>query len=370
MSKLILNLSRIKQEGSGMAVYSKQVVLCLKDYFSNISIVCSDHRYNDKTLKFISVPNCLSITSKLSNIRPLLWLLYAHFFFPVKGRGRRILSTTHHVIPHVKTQIVTIHDLRPFFYPDNFSQKIYFRYLLPSAVRKIDGVLTVSQSTKKLLIENYKIEPEKIQVVHNCVDIGRYKPIVSKTKSLTKPYLFMVGATWKHKNAHEILAMNGYWKEQYKLKILASDGKYKRQLIKLHDKYGLNAEVEFIDYVNENELIFLYQSAAALVYPSIMEGFGIPPIEAMACQVPVIVSDIPVFRENYGKVPIYVTLGNPDSWRIAFKKLANKHYVEEKIKLGQQKVHEYSKERMCEELIHGMIKIWPALCANEDEELL
>jgi glycosyltransferase involved in cell wall biosynthesis len=347
-----------------MAIYSKQVVHCLKKHFKHLSVVSPDTKYQDDTLELIRVPSYLSITPKLSKIRPILWLLYAYLFFP-KNRGH-ILSTTHHTIPRSRKQIVTIHDLRPFFYPDNFLQKFYFRYLLPRTVRKIDGILTVSQSTKELLIKYYKIEPERIQVVHNCVDVTRFKPIDNAKKSKEEPYLLMVGASWKHKNAHEVLAMNRYWQDRYHLKILAGNGKYKQQLIELSQKYGLTDKVEFIDYLNENELISLYQRAEALIYPSIMEGFGIPPIEAMACQVPVIVSDIPVFRENYADAPIYVTLNNQDSWRIAFEHLTNKDYMEERIKLGQQKSQEYSKERMCNELFHGITKIWPGI---KEEEL-
>jgi len=361
---IIINLSRIGQQGTGMAIYSKQVVHCLSKYFKRLSVVSSDTQYQDDALELIHVSSYLSITPKLSKIRPILWLIYAYFFFP-KNRGY-ILSTTHHTIPRARKQIVTIHDLRPFFYPDNFLQKIYFQYLLPRAVRKIDGILTVSESTKKLLIKHYKIEPKNIQVVHNCVDVTKFKPIDSTKKLKEKPYLLMVGATWKHKNAHEVLDMNICWKDKYNLKILAGNGKYKQQLIELSQKYGLTNKVEFIDYLNENELISIYQRAVALVYPSIMEGFGIPPIEAMACQVPVIVSDIPVFRENYVDAPIYITLNNQDSWRIAFQQLTNKEYIEEKLRLGQQKSHEYSKERMCNELFHGITKICPKI----KEELL
>jgi len=124
-------------------------------------------------------------------------------------------------------------------------------------------------------------------------------------------------------------------------------------------QYGLTDRVEFIDYVNERQLVVFYQQAAALVYPSLIEGFGIPPLEAMACGVPVIVSDIPIFREIYGDVPIYVNLGSPDSWALAFKQLANEPYVAKKIALGQKKSQEYSKERMCRELFHAITALWP-----------
>ena len=96
-----------------------------------------------------------------------------------------------------------------------------------------------------------------------------------------------------------------------------------------------------------------------------MEGFGIPPLEAAACGVPVIVSDIPVFRELYGEFPIYVRLKDEQSWREAFDLLQDPRFVERKKALGLSKSKEFTKERMCMELVNAIQGVWPDLFGSK-----
>jgi glycosyltransferase involved in cell wall biosynthesis len=95
------------------------------------------------------------------------------------------------------------------------------------------------------------------------------------------------------------------------------------------------------------------------VYPSLMEGFGIPPLEAMACGIPVIVSNIDVFREIYEDVPIFVKPGNNESWSNAFKQLKDSAHLEKKVKMGLLKAREFSEERMGSALFKALATIWP-----------
>ncbi|KHD10576.1 hypothetical protein PN36_17415 [Candidatus Thiomargarita nelsonii] len=225
MSKITINLARSGKQGTGLSNYSKHLLACMKERFTKLAVVSSDRSYQEDTSwEFIAAPAYVS-TTKVSKIRPILWLLYAYFRFPKKSGY--ILSVTHHTVPKVTKQIITVHDLRVLLYPYNDLQKIYFRYLLPRALKKIDGIITVSQTTKKLLIKHYKIVPDKIYVIHNYIDVTTFKPDDSVT-SPAIPYLLMVGAIWEHKNAFEVLAMHKYWAGRYPLKILATDGEYKQ----------------------------------------------------------------------------------------------------------------------------------------------
>jgi len=355
-NEIIVNLSRIGKNGSGLFIFSKSLVKCLSSSFENISIVAPDCIDIDNIATKYQVPNWVAMASSVSIIRPILWFIYSTLFFPFKNS--RILSTTHHAVPGAKNQIITIHDLRPYFMPDSILQKIYFKYMLPRYVHKVAGILTVSETTKQLIVECYDIVSEKIHVVPNCVDITLFKP-TQTSLSTDKPYLLMVGSTWKHKNAHELIERSTLWTDKYRLKILAGHGKYKESLYGLVNNLNLKDKVDFVGYLSDSELIMLYQNASALIYPSLMEGFGIPPIEAMACGVPVIVSDISVFRETYGDVPIYVELGNSSSWEYAFNLLNNQDVIALKINRGLQKATEYSEERMCASLVKAITTIWP-----------
>lgn len=356
--KMIINLSRIGKNGTGLFIFSKHVTKCIKSHFDRISIAASKSVDVGCDVPRVRVPEWISMTQAISTIRPILWLLYMIFFFP--KRAGRILSTTHHAVPMAKKQIITIHDIRPYFYADSFVQQFYFRQLLPRIAKKVDGILTVSTSTKQLIVECYSVDPEKIYVVPNCIDVSRFCQKVAVVSNDT-PYLLMVGATWKHKNAHELIERVSLWSDKYRLKILSGSGKNRESLKELVIRFDLEDKIDFVGYLSESELISLFQNASALVYPSLMEGFGIPPIEAMACGVPVIVSDIPIFREIYGDTPIYVELGKPSSWSAAFELLADRDLIAKKIQDGLQKAKEYTEERMCSALVNAITSIWPDL---------
>ncbi len=174
----------------------------------------------------------------------------------------------------------------------------------------------------------------------------------------------MVGATWRHKNAHELIANADLWVDRYQLKILAGKSAYAQELRELVRVVG-SGDIEFVEYVADDELVSLYQNAAALVYPSVMEGFGIPPLEAAACGTPVIVSDVEVFREIYADFPIYVKLGDRNSWRLAFHELEDDGAMEAKIRRGIERASEFTKARMCEQLTLALREIWPEILQGD-----
>ncbi len=268
----------------------------------------------------IPTPPYLGSTSGVSRLRPIAWLAYSRFFFPVPS-SQRILCTTHHVLPRHKHQIVTVHDLRPYFYPDSGVQRFYFHHMLPSALQRCEGILTVSETSRQMLVDLYHLDPALIRVVPNALTLAPPSLAALSTPPQQPGYLLMVGATWMHKNADELLRMHLHWAGRFRLKIVAGPGAYRNGLQSLAADLGLAAKVDFLSGLAEDQLQSLYAHCAALVYPSRMEGFGLPPLEAMAQGRPVIVSDIPTFREIYGPHATYVTLGDESSWAHAFASL-------------------------------------------------
>ena len=115
--------------------------------------------------------------------------------------------------------------------------------------------------------------------------------------------------------------MHRHWPTGFRLKVMAGGGAYRSKLQTLATSYGISARVDFLAAVAPDQLQDLYLHCGALVYPSLMEGFGLPPLEAMALGRPVIVSDIAVFREIYGAYPFYVQLGSEASWEHAFQRM-------------------------------------------------
>ena len=132
-----------------------------------------------------------------------------------------------------------------------------------------------------------------------------------------------VGGNWKHKNIHKLLENHISWSADYYLIIVCSQTSYTNYLKELSKTLGIQDKVEFRHNIQFNDLKELYAYTSALVYPSIDEGFGIPPLEAFASLSPAIVSDIPVFHEVLKDNAIYVNPDLKESWDSALNLVSN-----------------------------------------------
>ncbi len=358
-SRLVLNASRVGKRG-GLLTFSIALLECLTRLRAEVEAVLPEGVAVPAGVNVVRIPGWLASSSMVSSLRPILWLLYSTFFFPV-ARRERTLCSTHHVLPFRGKQVVTVHDLRPYYEPDSWVQHFYFRHMLPRSLRRCDGILTVSEATKQVITTTYGIAAEKIHVVPNAVSLPAFDgDSTTQTSSHSEPFLLMVGASWKHKNALEVLENHVHWKNDYQLKIVAGRGQHSEQLRNRAHELGIGSKVQLIHDVGEMGMRDLYQGCSALVYPSKMEGFGLPPLEAMAYGKPVIVSDIPVFHELMGETPFFVRLGNSASWAAAFRDLREaiadpNHW---RRSAGRELAGSYSIDRMQACLSTALEAIW------------
>jgi len=351
---MIINLSRIGKQGTGMWQFSDKFIDSVNSEKKIDAIICSKPLKNNLSkynCEIITVPEFVSNTSNVSRLRPILWFLYSYWLglklFIVKN-GIDVVSTTHHVLPFIKNQIVTIHDLRPFYFPDSKLQKIYFHFFLPKALKKCKHILTVSNSVKDKINDIYGYNSDKISVIYNSIDTSKFTP-----KEAKKNYILAVGASWEHKNVDSLLNVSAIWKNKYNLIIVCGNTKYSEFLRGEVLRLGLNDNVKFLNNISESKLIDLYQYSSALIYPSKDEGFGIPPVESLACLSPVIVSDIPVFHEVLDDVAIYVNPYDTCSWKKAFDKISIQNSNEQWKKKALECACKYNKTLMA-----SMIHTW------------
>lgn len=233
--------------------------------------------------------------------------------------GRLLYSPTHHSLPRADSQIITIHDLIALrFRRQHPLQYLYYRYRLPLELSRCAAVFTVSETSRQDIHAHFGLPLDRIRIVPNGVDRGIFHPAPEKSR---QPFLLVVGASYSHKNVHELIANAETWSKRYELVVASCRGAYRETLESLVNAAGLQARVRLIEYVPLAELVHLYQTCAALVSPSRWEGFGIPPVEALACGAPVIVSDIPAHREVLGSRATFVRLGNSADWGRAFEAL-------------------------------------------------
>jgi glycosyltransferase involved in cell wall biosynthesis len=235
---------------------------------------------------------------------------------------------------------------------------LYFHVLLPRALRRCDGILTVSETSKKEIVAVYGINPAMIHIVPNAVDLPSQDFYLDANTDEDSPYLLMVGVSWKHKNGLEVLEQHALWRPHFRLKIVAGVGQYSEQLRQRCLALDISDSVEIMQGVTDATLDALYRGCRALVYPSTREGFGLPPLEAMARGKSVIVSDISIFRELFGDVAIFVKLGDSSSWKLAFDNIIKQDGSSERAYAGLKLASSYSKKRMCIALTTALEKIW------------
>lgn len=237
----------------------------------------------------------------------------------------------------VSKQVVTIHDASVFKRPEDYSEYFvkWYRFLLPLLAKKAARIITVSEFSKEELIETLKISSEKIAVIYNGVgsnfrpqDLEIIKEFVNNS-GLPKRYVLVLGSKIKRKNFLRLLKAWEILTREEKIKdvslIIAGGIVNKQDASEINELAAKIPRTSDIGYVDNENLPQLYSCAEAFVYPSLYEGFGLPPLEAMACGTPVIVSNAASFPEVVGDAGIYI---NPfDIEDIAegiFKVLTNK----------------------------------------------
>ena len=180
----------------------------------------------------------------------------------------------------------------------------------------------------------------------------------------------MVGARYSHKNVDEVLDQSKLWSSHFSLLVTSCGGDYKTRLLRKAALLGISERVEFRDYVSRDELIKLYQSCSALVYPSKWEGFGIPPLEALACGSPVIASDIPVHREVLGDAAFFVKLGDTSSWARAFEAVQSIGEVAEKLNCAHGVLRRFTWDKTFDALERSLLKVEPRLLESRRENIV
>ncbi len=194
-----------------------------------------------------------------------------------------------------KNKIVSIHDLAFIVNPKWFSKPFafFYNFLIPKIAKSSKHVITVSNSSKNEIIAHFGIEANKVSVVYNGITFKTFSEEKQVKSLLTSKYFLTVSSFDPRKNVQKLIDAFITWNPK-DLKLVVIGGKnnnFSEASITAHDS------IVALGYVSDQELINYYQHAICFVYPSLYEGFGLPPLEALALGTNVIASEIQSIRE-------------------------------------------------------------------------
>lgn len=256
---------------------------------------------------------------KMINYDAPIYGIKEQFAFPyreVKKSKIDLMHFPHYNIPlfYRGKFIVTIHDLThlilPEFLPNKFAY-YYAKFMIGHAAKKAEHVFTVSENTKKDIVKMFKVNPEKITVTYNGVDkdfrIKKKEEIEYLYEKFqipkNKKIIMYVGNLKPHKNLERLLEAFALLKNRNdKILLLVGKAFKSVDLQKREEELKIEANVIHTGLVTKDELVDFYNLADLFVFPSLYEGFGIPPLEAMACGTPVICADNSSLPEVVGDV--------------------------------------------------------------------
>jgi glycosyltransferase involved in cell wall biosynthesis len=238
------------------------------------------------------------------------WL---QIFFPVHLLTHRdidVLFSPAHYTPRFcpVPQVVTIHDLSHFYFPDEFLKGDLYKLTrwTKFAVQKARKIIAVSKNTKKDLAKFYNLPEEKISIIYNGYEKRVHTG--SKFQAPGSKYILYVGTLQPRKNVQTLIrTFEKFHKTNpdFKLVITGKKGWLYKEIFSLVKDLHLEKSVIFTGHVSEDELTGLYRNAFCFVLPSLYEGFGIPVLEAMSYRCPVICSNSSSLPEVGGDAALY-----------------------------------------------------------------
>jgi glycosyltransferase involved in cell wall biosynthesis len=278
-----------------------------------------------------------------------------------------VFHSPDYVLPPVRRgrKVVTVHDLSFLRYPEGAEPSLrqYLSRAVPRGAREADLVLADSESTRRDVVDLLRVPAERVNVVYPGVD--RQFTVVQETEaleevkrlySLSWPFMLTVGTLEPRKNLIALLEAYSVLKNRrgfdHKLVVAGSKGWLYEGIYQRAEELSLTQDVVFLGFVPEEHLPALYSLADVLAFPSIYEGFGLPPLEAMACGTPVVTSDSSSLPEVVGDTGLMVAPDDHQALAEAIARvLEDTDLREDLVKRGLARAAEFSWRATGEKLL-------------------
>ena len=363
-NKIIINATNIGERSSGIGIYSLSIIKELVKIETDIFFEIYVNKKCKPQLDKISFPGNFKIKWVTKYVSPdynfighLLRLIYSNLLSILNRKNIFFNTSQLEVSFFNRNQVVTIHDVIPLLFPEfHKKQYFYFKKLLGFALQKARIIITPSTHTKELITKLYNIPSWKIDIIPN--GIPDYFLKKNEEKQIKEEYILYAGRICPMKNIKGIveafysikeliphnLVFVGGEKEEFKKEIRAG---------RLPKKILNDNRIILRGYVDEEEMNNLMKGASLFIFPSLYEGFGLPPLEAMACGTPVVTSTSASLPEVCGNAAHYV---NPyDFTEIAggiLKVIKDKKYSQYLVRKGRDRIKKFSWETSAKSVLN------------------
>ena len=319
---------------------------------------------------FPGVPNLVARRTPLHSERRMQRLLRGLTYWPgVFSQERFDLFEALHmpvVRPRSGKTLLTIHDVRGLHPGQGWMGRGIFRHVLKSSLAQADHVVTVSEAMRAEILAFDDDTP--ISVLYNGLDLSLFQEMdpglcgaVLARLRLPDRFLLAVGHFEPRKNYPKLIEALGQLHRGgavIPLVIVGNDSGERARIDTQIQAAGLQSTVHLLSGISDTELRCLYRAASALVFPSRYEGFGIPLLEAMASGLPVVASDIPVFREILGYAGAYFDPDSPTAMAEVITSVLDNPLVRvQMVAAGSQRVRHFDYDVLAAEMasLYGTI---------------
>lgn len=285
---------------------------------------------------------------------------FPHFNVPFTYRRKFILTIHDLILIHFPTLRGTT--LNPFYYWIKYAA---YKFVIWNAVRRAESIVAVSEFTKNDIITEYPWVKNKITVTHEACEETRetsekYSQLVLQKYGIIKPYLLYVGNAYPHKNLERLVgAFEQILKKNSDMQLVLvgkEDFFYAR--LKEHVRNKNFQGILFLGFVPDQDLDALYRCSEMYVFPSLYEGFGLPPLESMARGAAVVSSDHACMKEILGDAAFYIDAKDPGKITQGILQVLDDENLKQKlIQKGYEQIKKYSWNKMAKETLQIYSKV-------------
>jgi glycosyltransferase involved in cell wall biosynthesis len=298
--------------------------------------------------------------------------------FKISRNNLDLMLYPDHTAPIFKKScpvVITLHDIAFISFPDTFTSatRLYKEYAVKQSVKRASRIIAVSEFTKLEVMKFLDVPESKLTVIYRGID-ERFQENSNEVQlssirtkyDLQNKFILFVGTLEPRKNIQKLIqGYAGLLKQKkipHDLIIVGGQGWLFKDIYGMIEKLGVQNSVKLLGYVADTDLPLLYNLADVFVYPSLYEGFGLPPLEAMACGCPVVTSNRSSLPEIVGDAAMLVDPYDSDAIANGiFQVIDNKDYRQLLRKQGLQRASQFTWKRTVAEIL----KIFDAI-TNED----